>query len=99
MKRIITIALALIMVFSLVACNKGKDETSVEVFWYDESDIYLGSVRSELDKKFDELGIKHHNQFAANDQAKQLDQIRTAVAGGANFLVVNLVTSGATDTA
>ena len=43
--------------------------------------------------------IAYDNQFAANDQAKQIDQIKTAIAGGTNLLVVNIVTSGAPDTA
>lgn len=43
--------------------------------------------------------MTYDNQYATNDQAKQLDQIRTAIAGGSNILVVNQVSSGAEDTA
>ena len=56
-------------------------------------------VRTELNAELDKLGIEYDNQFAANDQAKQIDQIKTAIAGGADVLVVNQVTSGASDTA
>ena len=80
--------------------NTGSDSaTKVSVFWYDESDVYLSSVRTELNEELDALGVAYDNQFAANDQAKQIDQIKTAIAGGANLLVVNVVTSGAPDTA
>ena len=43
--------------------------------------------------------MKYDNQYAAGDQAKQLDQIKTAIAGGSNLLVVNVVTSGTPDVA
>ncbi len=52
-----------------------------------------------MNKEFEALGITPDNQFAANNQTTQLDQIKTAIAGGADVLVVNQVTSGASDTA
>ena len=80
--------------------NSAKEEgAKVVVFWYDESDVYLGSVRDAMNKEFEALGISPDNQFAANNQTTQLDQIKTAIAGGADILVVNQVTSGASDTA
>ena len=107
MKKIIALALVLVMALSLVACGGSGSSsgssgsgTKISVFWYDESDVYLSSVRDALNKELDALdGIEYDNQFAANDQSKQLDQIKTAVAGGAKMLVVNQVTSGAADTA
>ena len=74
-------------------------DAKVVVFWYDESDVYLGSVRDAMNKEFEALGITPDNQFAANNQSTQIDQINTAIAGGADILVVNQVTSGASDTA
>jgi methyl-galactoside transport system substrate-binding protein len=99
MKKILAIALALVMVLGLVACGGGSEETKVSVFWYDEADVYLSTVRSELNKALDAAGIAYDNQFAGKDQAKQLEQIRTAIAGGTNLLVVNVVNSGAPDVA
>ena len=100
MKKILAIALAMVMVFGLVACGGASNgATKVSVFWYDESDVYLSSVRTALNKELDKLGVAYDNQYAANDQAKQLDQIKTAIAGGTNLLVVNVVTSGSTDVA
>ena len=74
-------------------------DVKASVFWYEESDVYLSSVRTALNAELEAAGITYDNQFAANDQAKQIDQIKTAIAGGSNLLIVNIVTSGAPDTA
>ena len=101
MKKIFAIVLALALVLSLAACggNGGSDATKVSVFWYDEADVYLSTVRAELNKALDAAGVAYDNQFAGKDQAKQLEQIKTAIAGGTNLLVVNVVTSGDPDIA
>ena len=56
MKKILALALALIMVFSMVACG-GSKEPKISVFWYDEADVYLRSVRTALNKELDALGV------------------------------------------
>ena len=100
MKKLIAIVLALAMVLSLAACGGAKPaETKVSVFWYDEADVYLSTVRSELNKALETAGIAYDNQYAGKDQAKQLEQIKTAIAGGTTLLVVNVVTSGDPDIA
>ena len=99
MKKLIALVLASIMAFGLVACGGGSKGPKISVFWYDESDVYLSSVRTALNAELDKLNIPYDNQFAANDQAKQLDQVKTAIAGGSTLLVVNLVTSGSADAA
>ena len=100
MKKLFAIVLALALVLSLAACGGGSDAgTKVSVFWYDEADPYLSTVRAELNKALDAAGITYDNQYAAKDQAKQLEQIKTAITGGTNLLVVNVVTSGDPDIA
>jgi methyl-galactoside transport system substrate-binding protein len=100
MKKLFAIILALAMVLGLVACGgAGGGELKVSVFWYDEADIYLSTVRAELNAELEKAGIAYDNQFAGKDQAKQLEQVRTAIAGGSNLLVVNVVTSGDPDVA
>ena len=101
MKKLIAIVLALTLVLSLAACGSSgaSGATKVSVFWYDEADVYLSTVRAELNKALDEAGIPYDNQYAGKDQAKQLEQIKTAIAGGTNLLVVNVVTSGDPDIA
>ena len=105
MKKILAIALAIVMVFGLVACGNAGNagtaggETKVSVFWYDEADVYLSTVRAELNAQLDAAKVAYDNQFAGKDQAKQLEQVKTAIAGGTNLLVVNVVTSGDPDVA
>ena len=100
MKKLFAIILALAMVLGLVACGgAGGGELKVSVFWYDEADVYLSTVRAELNAELEKAGIAYDNQFAGKDQAKQMEQIRTAIAGGTNLLVVNVVTSGDPDIA
>ena len=111
MKKLISLLLVLALALSLAACGEkapaadapaaeapAADAPKVVVFWYDESDVFMGVVRDAMNKEFAALGITPDNQFAANNQTTQLDQINTAIAGGADILVVNQVTSGATDT-
>ena len=101
-KKIMALLLCLAMTATmLVGCGGGSDSAEVKatVFWYEESDVYLGSVRTALNEELEAAGIAYDNQFAANDQAKQIDQIKTAIAGGSNLLIVNIVTSGAPDAA
>ena len=78
---------------------ESKSATKVSVFWYDEADVYLSTVRAELNTALEAAGINYDNQFAGKDQAKQLEQVKTAIAGGSNLLVVNVVTSGDPDVA
>lgn len=99
-KKLMAVCLTAAMAVSMFAgCGGGSDEPNVAVFWYDESDVYLGTVRDALNKELDGLGVEYQNQFAANDQAGQIEQIKTAISGGANLLVVNVVTSGTPDIA
>ena len=79
--------------------EEAASDVKATVFWYEESDVYLSTVRDALNKELDAAGIKYDNQFAASNQSKQIDQIKTAIAGGTNLLVVNVVTSGSPDTA
>ena len=48
---------------------EAKSETKVSVFWYDEADVYLSTVRAELNTALETAGINYDNQFAGKDQA------------------------------
>lgn len=104
-KKLVSLLLCLAMTSTMLAGCGGSDEasgdekTKATVFWYEESDVYLSSVRTELNEELDALGVDYDNQYAANDQSKQIDQIKTAIAEGTDVLIVNVVTSGAADTA
>ncbi len=113
MKKFLVLLLALMMVFGMTACSSsddtegdgtGDDTTTEEtvnvaVFWYDESDTYLSSVRSYLNDYLDAANIEYTDYYAGNTQSTQIDQINTAISAGADLLVVNVVTSGSTDVA
>ena len=94
------------MVFALAACGttkpSGGQETSalnVGVFYYDFSDVYISTVRNALDGMLREAGIRFTNYDGASNQAAQTDQINTAIANGANLLIVNIVETSSDDAA
>lgn len=70
---------------------------NVAVFYYTYADTYISSVRTALDAKLDALGVKYQNYDGNNNQTTQNEQIDTALAQGANILLVNIVTSGSVD--
>ena len=69
------------------------------VFYYDFSDVYISSVRNSMDTQLKELGITYNNYDGAGNQANQTDQINTAIANGANLLIVNIVETSSPDSA
>ena len=72
---------------------------NVAVFYYDYSDVYISSVRNALDGLFGEMGIKPNNYDGGGNQSMQTDQINTAIANGANLLIVNIVETSSPDAA
>jgi len=103
MKKILAIALAIAMVFGLVACGgSGSGEAAkaggeVAVFWYTFGDTYLSSVRAAMNTAFDNAGIKYQDYDANNSQTTQTEQIQTAITKGASALVVNIVDASSDD--
>ena len=94
--------LALMLLSGLVACESENAEVckgKAGVFWYQESDVYLGMVREALNRELDKANVEYTNYFAEGNQSKQIDQIKTAIADGATLLIVNQVTSGSLETA
>lgn len=107
-KRMLALLLALVMV--LAACTPGTNDTTEEttgeatdlnvgVFYYDFSDVYISTVRAELDARLDEAGFTYTNYDAANAQPTQTEQITSAITAGANLLVVNIVETTSIDAA
>ncbi len=70
---------------------------NIGVFYYTYADTYISSVRTALDEQFDALGVTYQNYDGNNNQTTQNEQIDTALAQGANILIVNIVTSGSVD--
>ena len=70
-------------------------DLNVAVFYYNYSDVYISSVRNNMDTMLGEMGITPDNYDGAGNQSQQTDQINTAIANGANVLVVNAVEASA----
>ncbi len=77
------------------------DRLSVDVFFYDYSDTYIGSVRSALERELRMENDRFSYTFydGASDQATQTEQIETAITRGSDLLVVNIVTTGSDEAA
>ena len=108
MKKTLAIILAVVMMVSLLAgCGDKPAPTpdpagsslNVAVFYYDFSDVYISSVRNSMNSQLDALGVKYNNYDGASNQAQQTDQINTAIANGANLLIVNIVETSSPDAA
>lgn len=114
MKKFLTVALACSMALSLLsACAPAAPapatpetdapgmatELNVGVFYYNFSDVYISSVRSNMDTQLKALNAKFTNYDGASNQATQTDQISTAITNGANLLIVNIVETSSPDAA
>ena len=112
MKKTHAILLSAVMVLALLAgCGEQKQpdndnqgntdasELNVGVFYYDFSDVYISSVRNSMNSQLDAMGVKYNNFDGAGNQAQQTDQINTAIANGANLLIVNIVETSSPDAA
>ena len=102
MKKIIALALALVMMLGLVACGGGEAggnaDGEVAVFWYTYGDTYLSSVRAAMEEDLKAAGVNYQFYDGNNSQTTQTEQIQTAVTKGASVLVVNQVDAGSDDT-
>ncbi|MEG1658714.1 MAG: galactose ABC transporter substrate-binding protein [Oscillibacter sp.] len=110
MKKILTLVLALAMTLSLAACGGKTDEPAtpeapaaselnIGVFYYQYSDAYITTVRTNMDAKLTEMGVTYQDYDGGNNQANQIDQINTAITNGANLLIVNIVETSSPDAA
>ena len=81
--------------------GSGADVSSlnVGVFYYNYSDVYISTVRAELDKQLDSLGVKYTDYDGNTTQSTQMDQVNTAITNGANLLIVNIVENSSPDAA
>lgn len=78
----------------------GKTEgLRADVFYYDYSDVYISTVRNEMDTMLDDMGIQRNNWDAAGSQPSQSDQVNTAITAGSDLLIVNIVETSSPDAA
>ena len=94
--------LSLIFVVALMpvaGMSCGRKQADVHVFYYTYSDPFVSGVRKEMDRRFDEAGIRYQNYDGNGNQTTQTEQIRTAITSGAAAIVVNVVNTGSDDAA
>ena len=95
----VTIVIVLLLgVCCLGGCSRSGN-ADVHVFYYTYSDTYISTVRSALDAKLRDAGIKFQDHDSNNSQTTQTEQVQTAITKGAKLLVVNIVTTGSDDAA
>ena len=99
LKKILALAIILVLAtFMLASCNR-KGNADVHVFYYTYSDTYISSVRSELDKALGNAGISYQDYDGNGNQTTQTEQIQTAITKGAKAILVNIVNTGSDDAA
>lgn len=96
MKKLISLTLVCLLALSLCGAAMADDTIQVDVFFYDYSDTYIGSVRANMEEMLKAAGDKFTYTFydCANDQSKQNNYVETALTKGSDLLIVNIVTTG-----
>lgn len=98
--KFFAVLLVVVLAFSLAACKTtASKDITVDVFWYDFADPFLTTVREAAIAAFNDAGITATMINSENDQAKQTQQVKTAISGGSDLLIVNIVTSASLDAA
>lgn len=106
LKKLLSAFTTGMLTLSLAACGSSSSGDSgssasaggeVAVFWYTFGDTYLSSVRSAMNKTFQDAGINYQDYDANASQTTQTEQIDTAITKGATCLVVNIVDASSDD--
>lgn len=97
--RLGAVILCITAILTCVPSCKGNKSADVHVFYYTYSDTYISTVRTALDTKLKNAGIKFQDYDGNNSQTTQTEQIQTAITKGAKALIVNIVTTGSDDAA
>ena len=79
--------------------SSAVSDANVGVFYYSFSDTYISSVRTALDAQLEAAGLKYQDYDGNSNHTTQNEQIDTAITSGTTLLIVNLVTSGSSDSA
>ncbi len=71
---------------------------NISVLYYNYSDAFISNVRNEMDAQWTAMGVTANNQDGQSNAGTQLDQVNTAIANGAQALIVNAVEASADET-
>ena len=110
MKKIIALALVLVMALSLVACGAAGGETAADdvktykvgVAIYQYNDNFMTLYRQEIENYFKTLEtdtVKYEITMVdgKNDMAEQTNQIETFITQGMDVIICNLVQTSSAD--
>ena len=108
MKKVLSLLLAVVMMFSLVACGGGEEAGSdvttykVGVAIYQFDDNFMTNYRNELVSYFETKNtdtVKYEVTLvdSKNDMATQTDQIRNFITQGMDLIICNLVQTSSAD--
>lgn len=107
MKKIIALALVLVMAFSLVACgssssSSGAKTYKVGVAIYQYNDNFMTLYRNEIESYFKSLEtdtVKYELTMvdSANDMAKQTEQVNQFITQKMDVVILNLVQTSSAD--
>ncbi len=97
-RGILALGLSATMLFSMVGCSSSdsvdgtnsSDQPKIGATVYKADDNFISAVSRELKENAKDVAEITVDD-SQNDQAKQLDQIDTMIAKGANVLAINLV--------
>ena len=101
MKKIISLAIVLIMALTMLAGCAGSDTLKVGVLIYKYDDTYIAAVRQAIEQEAANYGSDKVTLLlndGKNDQAVQNDQIDVLISQNVDVLAVNIVNNGAAET-
>jgi len=101
MRKIVSLALALMLMLSAIPYALAEGPIRVDIFYCDYSDTYLGTVRAAMDELLDSMADKfiYQNYDGRLDQATQTKDVETALTRGTDLLIMNIVTTGSEEAA
>ena len=106
MKKLFSILLAVLMVFTLVGCQKkddggsqggSSDTVKIGVAIYRFDDNFMTLYRQNIQKYFEDLSAKGDKKYeltivdGADDVATQTEQVNTFISQGVDAMIINLV--------
>lgn len=94
MKKLIALALVLVVLASLAACGT-VNKTEVSILWKEETVMVPNSLVNAVERAMYIENISYAHYYSGNDAAKQLEQAQQAVEAGCAALMVELVDSAA----